>query len=130
MFDKCKNTKKQGDIGLGKAIAIFSQMGYTVSIPLTDSQDYDLIVDIENKIYRVQVKTTMFKTTHGIYQINLAIKGGNKSSNTIKKFDNKIVDALFVLTEIGDMYFIPSNDVNCKHCLNLGKDKLKYKIKL
>lgn len=27
------------------AMAYFSKIGYTVSVPITDSQDYDLIVD-------------------------------------------------------------------------------------
>ena len=40
------NTNKQkGNCGLGMAIAYFSTNGYTVSIPLNDTQDYDLIVE-------------------------------------------------------------------------------------
>jgi HJR/Mrr/RecB family endonuclease len=60
MFDQA-NTKKQGDVGLGQAIAWFTRNSYTVSLPLTDSQDYDLIVDKDNVLYRVQVKTTSNK---------------------------------------------------------------------
>ncbi len=40
------NTNKQkGNTGLGIAIAYYTSNGYTVSIPLNDTQDYDLIVD-------------------------------------------------------------------------------------
>lgn len=42
------NPKKQGDAGLGVAIGWFTTHGYTMSVPLTDSQDYDLIVDDGN----------------------------------------------------------------------------------
>ncbi len=49
-----KNSKKQGDIGLGAAIAYFTFKGFTVSIPLTDSQDYDLVVDDGHKLSRIQ----------------------------------------------------------------------------
>ena len=42
---KFSNSKKQGDWGLGRAIAYFTLKEYTVSVPLTESQDYDLIVD-------------------------------------------------------------------------------------
>ena len=45
MFENCKNTKEQGNIGLGCAIQYFSQNLYTVSWPLNDSQDYDLIIE-------------------------------------------------------------------------------------
>lgn len=45
MFENAINSKKQGDIGMCYAMAYFSKIGYTVSVPITDSQDYDLIVD-------------------------------------------------------------------------------------
>ena len=53
------NTNKQkGNCGLGMAIAYFSTKGYTVSIPLNDTQDYDLIVEKNWILQRVQVKAT------------------------------------------------------------------------
>ena len=54
---KYRNTKKQGDVGLGAAIAFFSNLGYTVATPLTDSQNYDLVVDMDEGLKKVQVKT-------------------------------------------------------------------------
>ena len=51
------NTNKQKEnCGLGMAIAYFSTNGYTVSIPLNDTQDYDLIVEKNGILQRVQVK--------------------------------------------------------------------------
>ena len=47
---KYKNSKKQGDAGLGIAIEYFTTKGYCVCIPLTDSQEYDLVVEIQNKL--------------------------------------------------------------------------------
>ena len=66
MFENAINSKKQGDIGMCYAIAYFSKMGYTVSIPITDSQDYDLIID-NGTLLKVQVKTTRCKDSRGIY---------------------------------------------------------------
>ena len=34
-MDKCKNSKKQGDVGMGVAIGWFAADGYTVCVPLT-----------------------------------------------------------------------------------------------
>ena len=61
MFENAINSKKQGDIGMCYAIAYFSKLGYTISIPITDSQDYDLIIDNGIELLKVQVKTTKFK---------------------------------------------------------------------
>lgn len=40
--------KEKGNSSLGIAIAYYASNGYTVSIPLNDTQDYDLIVDKNN----------------------------------------------------------------------------------
>lgn len=37
--------KEKGNSGLGMAIAYFSSNGFTVSIPLNDTQDYDLVIE-------------------------------------------------------------------------------------
>ena len=37
--------KQRENCGLGIAIAYFSTNGYTVSISLNDTQDYDLLID-------------------------------------------------------------------------------------
>ena len=42
---KFDNNKEKGNSGLGMAIAYFSTRGYTVSIPLNDTQDYDLVIE-------------------------------------------------------------------------------------
>lgn len=123
-----KNTKKQGDVGMGIAIGYFSIMGYTTSIPLTDSQDYDLVVDIDDKLYKVQVKTTTFKNSNGNYRVNLRVFGGNRSGQTVKHFDNKVVDYLFVVTEDGDKYFIPSNQISTTNQLTLNHSFDKFKV--
>ena len=129
MFNIHKNSKKQGDHGLGSAINWCCENGYTVSLPLTDSQDYDMIVDIENVLLRVQVKTSSFKTKYGIYNVSLSVKGGNRSSiGTVKNLDIRFVDALFILTDNGDRYFIPVSELKGFSNINLGKNYQKNKI--
>ena len=125
LLNNASNTKKQGDIGLGYAIAYFAGAGYTVSIPLTDSQDYDLVVD-NGTLQRVQVKTTKHKSVYGIYTVSLTIKGGNQTFSTIKKFDPTKVDLIFILCDNEDKYLIPSNIIITS--INLGKKYQKYKI--
>lgn len=129
IFENCKNSKKQGDLGLGRAIGWLCEQGYTVSLPLTDSQDYDLIVDIDNILNRVQVKTTSYKSKYGVFGVNLSVKGGNRSFNTIKKFDKTKVEYVFVLTSNNEMYFISTKDINAKNVLYVGKQYDKYKIR-
>lgn len=51
------NTVTIGDIGESIAIMKFTQNGCIVSKPLSNNARYDLIVEINNKLYRIQVKT-------------------------------------------------------------------------
>lgn len=121
------NTKKQGDVGLGQAIAWFTRNSYTVSLPLTDSQDYDLIVDKDSLLHKVQVKTASYKNKYGTYEVSLTVKGGNRSGkNKIKLFDKSKVDLLFILTSDNEVYVIPSNEAGTSS-INLGDKVSKYK---
>ena len=55
------NKKRQGDVGLGFAIAWFMSNGYIVSVPLGELPYYDLIVDLDGALYKVQVKTSYYE---------------------------------------------------------------------
>ena len=125
LFDSCKNTKEQGNIGFGKAISYFTQNGYTVSIPLNDSQDYDLIVDKDNNLYRVQVKTTKsLSKNKENYSVNLRICGGNSKQNYVHKNGTEVIyDLLFVLCDNGMMFLIPKEQISShKTSVFVGKN--------
>lgn len=129
MLKEYKNSKKQGDAGVGAAIAYFCKEGWHVSIPLTDSQDYDLVIDYGDGLKSVQVKTTTFKTKRGIFNVSLTTKGGNRTWNGISKsLVDSSVDFLFVITKNGDKYLFPMSEMNNRSTINLGKKYQKYKV--
>ena len=119
--------KQKGNCGLGIAIGYFSTNGYTVSIPLNDTQDYDLLVDKDNQIRSVQVKYTSCKTKYGNYQVALKSCGGTKGK-TYKTIINTNIDYLFVATDQLDKYLIPKSEINNKSTLNLCDKYKKYRI--
>jgi len=127
VFDNCKNSKKQGDLGLGIAISYFSSLGYTVSLPLTDSQDYDLIVDI-GELKRVQVKTTSNKNPWGNFTADFRTMGGNQKKYWVKKLDKSKVEFLFILTSEGTKYLIPTKELKGNSTVTLGKVYDQFKI--
>lgn len=122
------NSKIQGNIGVGKAISYFTELGYIVSIPLTDAQKYDLVVDINNILHKVQVKTTTFKVG-SVYQVLLKTNGGNRSRSTEYLFNNADSDLLFVWCEDGSMFNIPTKDITNTSTLNLGEKVSNYRVK-
>lgn len=130
MFENAINSKKQGDIGMCYAMAYYSKLGWTISVPITDSQDYDLIVDTGINLLKVQIKTTSQISEYGIFVVNLKTSGGNKSTYVYKTFDENNSNLLFVLTNNGDCYSIPKNEINSKTSINLGEKYLPYKVSL
>ena len=123
---KFKNSKKQGDAGLGKAICWFVLHGYNVSIPLTDSQDYDLVIEDGSSLAKVQVKYTTYNA-RGHYHANLSVKGGNRTSRgRIKVFDPTLADYVFVVTGEGTEYFIPTKDIHVRYNLILHSKYDKF----
>ena len=57
MDDSGANTKDRGDETEAKVIHEMISHGYSVSIPFGDNDKYDLIVDDNGQLYRIQCKT-------------------------------------------------------------------------
>ena len=121
-----KTNKEKGNTSLGIAIAYYASNGYTVSIPLNDTQDYDLIADKDNILKRIQVKSTGCKTKYGNYQVALKSCGGTKGK-TYKTVIETNVDELFVLTEDMNIYIIPIEEIKNKATLNICEKYKEYK---
>ena len=130
LMPNCKNTKIQGSIGLGQAIAYFVKVGYTVSIPLNDSQDYDLVIEIDGKLYKVQVKTTTVKArSSGYYQPTLRQSCKNTKRNYMKAATELKYDYLFVTADNLQSWFIPKKVIShIKNAVVLNKDFDQYKV--
>ena len=124
---KFNSNKEKGNTGLGIAIAYYSANGYTVSIPLNDTQDYDLIVDKDNILKKIQVKATSCKTKYNRYQVALKSCGGTKGE-TYKTVVDTNIDEVFIVTESLGLFKIPIEVIKNKATLNLCEKYEKYKI--
>ena len=124
-----KTNKEKGNTGLGMAIAYFSCNWYTVSIPLNDTQDYDLVVEKNGVLQTVQVKASGCKRKNGNYQVALKSCGGTKGK-TYKTVIETNVDIIFIVTENMDMYMIPRENIKNKSTLNICEKYYKYRVNL
>lgn len=95
-----RNTQRKGDIATTKVIALFTELGYDVSIPITESAAYDLVVDDGNALHRVQAKYCS-----GI-QVDLRRIHSNSKGYVVKKYADQAYDWLAVYRPSGDIYII------------------------
>lgn len=118
--------KQQGDIGVAAAIYYYTKSGAVVSIPNTDNARYDLVVDFDGKLTRVQVKTTGYKEKNS-YIVQLRTAGGNRSwGGTVKKLDSSEFDELLVYTMEGSVYTFPAEFVHDRSTITLSDKYASY----
>lgn len=126
-MEKFINTKQKGNIAVGLAIAYYTSEGYTDSIPLNDSQDYDLIVDIDGLLNKIQVKYTSEKADSGYYKVGLrSISGSSKLS--YKTVSDTEIDYLFIVTANRDQYILPLLDIITISTITLNDKLDQYKL--
>lgn len=122
------NSKQKGNVGIGIAIAYFCKEGYTVSIPLNDSQDYDLIVDMDGFLNKVQVKYTSEKSTSNYYLVGLRSISGS-SRQVYKTVNSTNIDYLFIVTKELDSYLLPIVEITQTNQITINKEfQDKYKV--
>lgn len=126
-----KTNKEKGRAGLAMGIAYFGSNGYNISIPLNDTQDYDLVVEKDNTFQKVQCKSTSRMNKNKLfYIVKLESYGGLNGGTYYGTVKDSSADLLFILTENKDMYLIPVNIIVQNRTLTLTNDYDKYKVYL
>ena len=114
LFDTNKN---KGRAGMSVGIAYYGANGYTVNIPLNDTQWYDFVIEKDGKFETVQCKATDNKDG----SIDLRSTGGTNG----KVYDNVMdhsLDYLFCIDGNKNLYSIKVQDMRdfgCRHSIVL-----------
>ncbi len=122
------NRTQQGDLGEASAAEWFMSRGAVVLIPFGHSPHFDLVVELDGRLLRIQVKTSTQETEtpegHWRGLVSLSTAGGNQSWNGVRKhIDVDRFDYLFVLTASGRRWLIPAAALEATHALSLGGPK-------
>ncbi len=70
-----ENTKAKGDLAELKIATDLVEQGFYVSRPMTDNAPYDLIVDVDGVLKKVQIKGRSIK--NGIVEVGIRSTGHN-----------------------------------------------------
>lgn len=120
------NTKERGDLAVGQAINFFIKNKYEVCLPIGDKRDYDLVIEKDGVLQKVQVKFAGLYARGNVCKVGLRITGGNQSFLYSKKYKQNAFDLLFVYTEKGEVYLLPWKDVTFRNELSI--ETKKYRI--
>lgn len=131
-----ENNKQKGNAGLALGIAQFGANGYTVSLPLNDTQWYDFIVEKDGIFQTVQCKFTDSKDN----RISLRSTGGTNGKVYDRVIDHPI-DLLFC-SNANNMWVIPMEELRLQgnvssialrtelNSNNQGFETCKYLVKI
>lgn len=113
--------KQIGRIGLSMAINYFTLQGYTVSIPINDTQWYDLIVEKDGIFATVQCKATQTDNN----QIDLRSTGGTNGTTYDNLLNHNKLDWLFCVNKNLEMWLIPVTDITTSKTITLRTEPTK-----
>ena len=117
-------TKEKGDIALGQAVQYYLSTGYEVCLPIGDKRDYDLIVEKNNVLQKIQVKYAgLYPSKRSTCRVGLRITGGNQSFHYAKSYTDNAFDTLFVYTARGQRFVLPWADVTARNELYIEHPK-------
>ena len=126
--------KQIGRIGLSQAINYFTIKGYTVSLPINDTQWYDLIIEKDGIFETVQCKATMTEDS----VIDFRSTGGTNGT-VYDHLLNHPITWLFCVNKDLNMWLIPAKELTNKSSIylriepnrnNQGFQTYKYRVQI
>ena len=112
------DTNFKGCITEMKVMTHFLELGYAVSQPLLQNSKYDCILDVNGKLYKIQIKTARQDTSSFKFNCKSVTTTGTKSITT--KYSKEEID--FFATEwLGKYYLVPVEECSVEKRLWLIK---------
>ena len=92
----------------------------TVLLPIADCDLYDLVIDHDGVLEKIQCKYTDYKQPNGGYNIDLRTFGGYRKKTYHLRYKNGDFDFLFIYCGNGQKYLIPAEKVIDKSHIVVG----------
>lgn len=76
-------TKTIGDIGTSVVVSEFLKHGISVLLPYDDNSPYDIVINVDNNFYKIQVKTTEKILFGEVMKFSTNISNPNKKTTRV-----------------------------------------------
>lgn len=111
-------TKEKGDISEARALFEFQRLGIPVSIPWGDNLRYDMVIEVNNRLYKVQTKTAN-EIKNGAIK---CYTRSSKNHTTNKKYDiyeNDTDYFVFYNQEMDKLALVPIEEIGKQKSISL-----------
>ena len=112
----------RGDVNELQCILDFQKRGFYCSIPFSGSCRYDLVVDINNKLYRIQCKSSTYHPEDGTLRMNTTRQTTNTQKTTRYSYTKEEIDYFYTSwKEYG--FLIPIEETSTEKYLRVDPPK-------
>ena len=120
------DTKIKGNLTELECMIAFIRLGYNVSIPFGEDSRYDFIVDINNKLYKIQCKSCSEIIDNGevvAIHFKTVRQSGSAASNWKRtKYTEEEID-YFATSYNGKCYIVPMQECSNEKTLRIKPPK-------
>jgi hypothetical protein len=121
------DTKIKGNVTEMESMLAFMKLGYNVSIPFGEDSRYDFVVDINDKLYKIQCKTCSEIVDENNQILAIKFKtvrqSGSKATNwTRTKYEENEID-YFATSYQGKCYLVPLKECSNEKILRIVPPK-------
>ena len=117
-----ENTKKLGNLTELQCMTYLYGLGYSVSIPFGNADKYDLILDINDRLYKVQIKhSSEYKDELGeteYIKFKCTWQSHNTSGYTRTQYKENEIDFFATFYE-GKCYLVPQSQCSNEKVLRI-----------
>lgn len=108
-----KNSKSFGNVGEMRIAYEFVKRGFVVSFPFGDNARYDMIVDINGELKRVQAKTTARQNEYGAFTFHNYYQTYHRNNKHKFVYDDSEIDYVCCYVQpIDECLIIPIKDLD------------------
>ena len=103
----------KGDISKSFVVAKLLKEGYTVLEPTSENSRYDLVIDLNGKFVRAQVKTIYYKNDKKVYEMVCYSVTRRNKKHIRAQYTEKEIDVIIGYNQDNDeVYTFPIKDIN------------------
>lgn len=111
--------KQKGNIGEAKCLAKMVELGVPVCLPFGDNERYDLVIEHNGKLEKIQVKYSSSQESEGSIVFRVASSTNHTTNKHLTTYTNDI-DAFLLYNSLTDeIYYVPIDIVGTRKTMTM-----------
>ena len=121
------DTKLKGDIAEQKVILKILEKGWNVSVPIGDRLPYDLVIDVERRLLKIQVKSAWYEKNRKCWVVGTRRVKTNRKAMKIERYSNSDFDFAILYVGAKEVFYIMPVEIFNSYKSTITLESIKNK---